>query len=482
MVSRIPWIALVAFGPEDRGPEDFAGVGVDDDLHEALRLALLDGAADLGHGAGPDQEPSVRGLRLGLAQAGAAQRRIGEEGVSRDAVADAAAFSVEQVGRDDLEVVVGGVGERPLAVTVAQRPDARRGRLQAFVDHDVAALVDLDTRRIQTKIIRVRTAAYSQQHVRSDDLRLTDLADDIDADIGASRLEADAFGAQPDLDALGFEDRLHRNRDVRVLAMDQPVGHLDHGDLGPEPPIDLGELESDVAPADDHQMARQLIELKQAGVGEDRRLIDTRQGGDVRAAADIDEDLFGGQDIVADLDLACRLEAGVPAVDRAVGRVPHQLLKAVALVAHDGVLPRLDPLHVDADVAAEHDTELGGPARQVSGVGAGHQGLGRRAAGVDAGAAEQLALGDRDLHPGPGQPDGEDRPRLARPDDDGVEVAAHAVSRRPKSASAASAGRPSPSRGDRPGVRRCVSGRQACWGSPTDREAQTRAWWSGRTP
>jgi hypothetical protein len=42
------------------------------------------------------------------------------------------------------------------------------------------------------------------------------------------------------------------------------MSHLDHGDLRPEPPIDLGELQSDVASADDHQMARQLIELKQA--------------------------------------------------------------------------------------------------------------------------------------------------------------------------------------------------------------------------
>ena len=44
MTSRIEWIDLVAAGAEDRGAQDFARLGVDDDLHEALRLALFDGA------------------------------------------------------------------------------------------------------------------------------------------------------------------------------------------------------------------------------------------------------------------------------------------------------------------------------------------------------------------------------------------------------------------------------------------------------
>src|ERR1700726_2078516 len=59
---------LVAFGPEDRGAENVLRFGVDDDLHEAQRLTLLDGAPDLGHGAGPNQEPPAGGSRLGLAQ------------------------------------------------------------------------------------------------------------------------------------------------------------------------------------------------------------------------------------------------------------------------------------------------------------------------------------------------------------------------------------------------------------------------------
>ena len=59
----------------------------------------------------------------------------------------------------------------------------------------------------------------------------------------------------------------------------------------------------------------------------------------------------------------------------------------------------------------------------MRGIGAGDQRLGRRAAGVDAGAAEQVALDQRDLHAGAGQPAGERRPGLAGADDDRVEGA-----------------------------------------------------------
>jgi hypothetical protein len=55
-------------------------------------------------------------------------------------------------------------------------------------------------------------------------------------------------------------------------------------------------------------------------------------------------------------------------------------------------------------------------------IGAGHHGLGRGAAGIDAGPAEELALDDRDLLPRLGQPPCQGRPRLAGADDDGVEI------------------------------------------------------------
>ena len=122
--------------------------------------------------------------------------------------------------------------------------------------------------------------------------------------------------------------------------------------------------------------------------------------------------------------------------------------------------------------AVEHDAVFGGAAGEVRGVGAGDQRLGRHAAGVDAGAAEQLALDERDLHPGAGQAAGERRAGLAGADDDGVEVAscsADPMSTAPPMATASSmnaAGRslPKPPRAARAGrVRRaCRSPRRRC--------------------
>ena len=60
----------------------------------------------------------------GLGHADAAERRIDVERVGRNAVADLPVLAVEQVGGDDLEVVVGRVREGAAAVAVAERPDA----------------------------------------------------------------------------------------------------------------------------------------------------------------------------------------------------------------------------------------------------------------------------------------------------------------------------------------------------------------------
>ena len=63
---------FVSAGAEDGGSEDFFGFGVDEDLHEALRLAFLYGAADFGHGTSADEgglagisRPGLRSCRRG---------------------------------------------------------------------------------------------------------------------------------------------------------------------------------------------------------------------------------------------------------------------------------------------------------------------------------------------------------------------------------------------------------------------------------
>ena len=63
----------------------------------------------------------------------------------------------------------------------------------------------------------------------------------------------------------------------------------------------------------------------------------------------------------------------------------------------------------------------------MGGIGAGDQRLGRHAAGVDAGAAEQVPLDDGHGHAGLGQSRGQRGPGLPGADDDGVEAPGHGL-------------------------------------------------------
>jgi hypothetical protein len=110
---------LVAARAEYGRPENPARPGVNNGLHQPVRFPLLDGAADATHGTAADEQRPSRGARLALRHADAAERRIDVERVGGHAVAHAPARAVEQVGGNDLVVVVGGVREGPAAPTAA---------------------------------------------------------------------------------------------------------------------------------------------------------------------------------------------------------------------------------------------------------------------------------------------------------------------------------------------------------------------------
>ena len=107
---------------------------------------------------------------LGFGQADAAEGRVGVEGVAGDAVGDAAGIVVEEVGGDDFEVVVGGVGEGAAAVAVADGPDAGDVGAELVVDGDEAAVVVGDAGLFEAEIVGVGAAAYGEEDVRADAL------------------------------------------------------------------------------------------------------------------------------------------------------------------------------------------------------------------------------------------------------------------------------------------------------------------------
>ena len=366
--------------------------------------------------------------RGGCGHAGPAERRVDIEGVGGDAVADPARIAVEQVRRDDLVIIVGGVGKAAFAVAIAERPDARDIGAQLVVDGDVAALVAADPGPVEAEILAIGAAPDRQQQVRAHDFGRALGAVDGRGDAVAVFGEADAFGVQPDIDAVALDYLPDRRRNVLVFARNQPRRHFDDGDRAAEAPVHLGKFEADIAAADDHQMPRQKIDRHHRGVGQIGNLVETGHRRHRRAAADIDEDPLGPQPLAADFDLARRQEPRMAAMQFAVRVCFERGGQTISELRHHRVLARLDPFHIDRDPAGDRDPVFGGMAREVGGIGARHQGLGRGAAGIDAGAADQVAFDDRHLHAGAGETERQRRPGLAGADDDRV-VVGHRCSR-----------------------------------------------------
>ena len=101
------------------------------------------------------------------------------------------------------------------------------------------------------------------------------------------------------------------------------------------------------------------------------------------------------------------------------------VLDALAGVVDDFLRTGFHLAHVDARRTIEDDAEIMGAEGHVARARRGDQGLGGLAAGIDAGAAEELALDQGYLPARGGETSGERRASLAGADDDGV-IAFHA--------------------------------------------------------
>ena len=150
-------------------------VGINDDFDKPLSFALLDGARHLAHWPPANQDAPSRLPRLGLRQTGTAERRINIKRIGGKPVADAAAIAVEEIGRDDLEVIIGSMGEGTLTIAVAERPDTGHTGAQLIVGHNKSALVDFDTSLVEAKIVGIRSPSNRQQRMGANDLSIARL-------------------------------------------------------------------------------------------------------------------------------------------------------------------------------------------------------------------------------------------------------------------------------------------------------------------
>ncbi len=116
-------------------------------------------------------------------------------------------------------------------------------------------------------------------------------------------VEMDALGFQSQRDAFFFEEGFDGRGDVFVLARDKAGGFFDDGDFASEAAEDLSEFEADVAAAYDDEMAGKSFEFEDADVIHPWDAVDSGKIGDDSASSDVEEDLFGGEEFVADSDL-----------------------------------------------------------------------------------------------------------------------------------------------------------------------------------
>ena len=142
-------------------------VGIDRDLHETQRLAFFDRAADPRHRPLPAQDGPAQSAGLLVGHSDAPERRIDEQAVGDDAVGDAPRFIVQEIGRDNLVIIVGRVGEGAAAVAITERPDSGHVGAQELIGHDIAAGIAAHAGGAKAEIVRVRLAPDREQEMRA---------------------------------------------------------------------------------------------------------------------------------------------------------------------------------------------------------------------------------------------------------------------------------------------------------------------------
>src|SRR5205085_337698 len=235
------------------------------------------------------------------------------------------------------------------------------------------------------------------------------------------------LGAGVDLDAAVAHFQGEADPDVVVEAVQQFLApdHLD--DLAAEAAEDAGELDRDVAAADDDYLARQLRQIERLVRGDD--MLDAGNGRHGRMPAGGDQDVLGGVGAAGDFDRV-RIDQHAAALN--------DLNRAILQHVDVDLLEPIEFLVLGADQVRpvefgrrDGPAETGGIGESVGELRAIDEELFRHAAAQHAGAADTAFLDDRDARTiTPGAARGGDAAR-AGADRDHVEIIArHAGSLR----------------------------------------------------
>jgi hypothetical protein len=109
---------LVAASSKDGSAQDLVSLGIHDDLHKTLRLALLNGTADLRHRPPANQRGAAAFADFCLRQARTAERGVNVQSISGNAIADFARVTVQKIRPDDFSIVEGRMGEGAFPIAI----------------------------------------------------------------------------------------------------------------------------------------------------------------------------------------------------------------------------------------------------------------------------------------------------------------------------------------------------------------------------
>ena len=222
-------------------------------IREAVDIALrgrrtMNATPDVSSGAF-----ATRFANFGISHAHACKRRIGEQAIRRDPVIYRARFTLQQIIRYDLVIVVRSVRECAPPVAIANSPNARYIRAQLIVHCDIAARIGIDACVIQPQIIGVRHAPHCQQQVRAFNLTCTSGTIELERNTFpalATLVKGHTFRAGLNRDAFVTQYLKHALRYIRIFTSNDLRCFFNDSYAGAEAPVNLRKLKTDVAATD----------------------------------------------------------------------------------------------------------------------------------------------------------------------------------------------------------------------------------------
>ena len=183
-------------------------------------------------------------------------------------------------------------GQQSLARDVAERGNTRDAGLLVLVDNDVALLVQLDAELLQAEVLRVRVTADGPQ--QAVDLDLLPALEVHRERLALGALDLLHLGAVAEVDAGVLHPVRERLAEHGVERPEHGLAADEHRDLAAERVEDTGDLDRDVARADDRDALWLLGEVEEAvRVDAEARTGDLVFAGDGRATTGRDADVRG---------------------------------------------------------------------------------------------------------------------------------------------------------------------------------------------